>query len=180
MESDQVRISAETPVITEKMTIAAYAENSLDDYSSNPIVAEALTAKDHFRQLWGWPSLFRSSEKRMEIIMPLEMNISSLTYGNHFWNGVSTIGQVFGAFLVGKFADYTGRKAPLWNAIVVSLPSSFAQVFAPNPPVLFVSKLMLGFSIEFSIATRPFSVTNVTIVIGFLQATITGYGVSIH
>ncbi|KAH6657200.1 major facilitator superfamily domain-containing protein [Truncatella angustata] len=181
MESDQVRISAETPVITEKMTIAAYAENSLDDYSSNPIVAEALTPKDHFRQLWVYLKKDNHSVLWSLYVMTLvfgwgydydEYIVPDLWQS--LWNGVSTIGQVFGAFLVGKFADYTGRKAPLWIAIVVSLSSSFAQVFAPNLPVLFVSKLMLGFSI----ATRPFSVTNVTIDIGFLLATITGYGVS--
>jgi len=109
------------------------------------------------------------------------------------WNAASTIGQVFGAFLTGQFADYTGRRAILWLAVVLSLLSSFALVFAPNLPVLFVSKLFLGFSIGFSTAAPPLyvtenapaalrssasSLTNVIIVLGFFLSTLTAYGAS--
>ena len=58
------------------------------------------------------------------------------------WNAASTIGQVFGAFLTGQFADWVGRKAVLWTAVALSIASSFALVFAPSLPVLFVSKLL--------------------------------------
>jgi MFS transporter, SP family, general alpha glucoside:H+ symporter len=71
------------------------------------------------------------------------------------WNAASTIGQVFGAFLIGQFADYTGRRPLLYVAVNLSLASSFALVFAPNLPVLFVSKLLLGFSVGFSTAMPP-------------------------
>lgn len=109
------------------------------------------------------------------------------------WNAASTIGQVFGAFLTGQFADYTGRRAILWLAVALSLSSSFALVFAPSLPVLFVSKLLLGLSIGFSTATPPLyvtenapaalrssasSLTNVIIVLGFFLSSLTGYGAS--
>lgn len=109
------------------------------------------------------------------------------------WNAASTIGQVFGAFLTGQFADWAGRRALLWTAIVLSLSSSFALVFAPNLPVLFVSKLLLGFSIGFSTATPPLyvtenspaalrstlsSLTNVIIVLGFFISSLSAYGSS--
>ncbi|KAF4973864.1 hypothetical protein FZEAL_9182 [Fusarium zealandicum] len=109
------------------------------------------------------------------------------------WNAASTIGQVFGAFLVGQFADYTGRLTMLWLAVVLSLASSFALVFAPSLPILFVSKLLLGLSVGFSTATPPLyvtenapaalrssasSLTNVIIVLGFFMSSITGYGAS--
>ncbi|OIW24783.1 general substrate transporter [Coniochaeta ligniaria NRRL 30616] len=109
------------------------------------------------------------------------------------WNAASTIGQVFGAFLTGQFADWAGRRALLWTAIVLSLSSSFALVFAPNLPVLFVSKLLLGFAIGFSTATPPLyvtenspaalrstlsSLTNVVIVLGFFVSSLSAYGSS--
>ncbi|KAH8125042.1 general substrate transporter [Trichoderma asperelloides] len=109
------------------------------------------------------------------------------------WNAASTIGQVFGAFLTGQFADYAGRIPILWLAVVLSLSSSFALVFAPSLPILFVSKLLLGFSVGFSTATPPLyvtenapaalrssasSLTNVIIVLGFFLSSITGYGAS--
>ncbi|KEY64577.1 hypothetical protein S7711_03639 [Stachybotrys chartarum IBT 7711] len=109
------------------------------------------------------------------------------------WNAASTIGQVFGAFLVGQFADRTGRLALLWTAVLLSLASSFALVFAPSLPVLFVSKLLLGLSVGFSTATPPLyvtenapaalrssasSLTNVIIVLGFFLSSLTGYGAS--
>jgi MFS family permease len=109
------------------------------------------------------------------------------------WNAASTIGQVFGAFLTGQFADWAGRRALLWTAVVLSLTSSFALVFAPNLPVLFVSKLLLGFSIGFSTVTPPLyvtenspaalrstlsSLTNVIIVLGFFISSLSGYGAS--
>ena len=109
------------------------------------------------------------------------------------WNAASTIGQVFGAFLVGQFADYTGRRAMLWTAVTLSIASSFTLVFAPTLPVLFVSKLLLGLSVGFSTATPPLyvtenapaalrssasSLTNVIIVLGFFLSSITGWGAS--
>jgi MFS family permease len=109
------------------------------------------------------------------------------------WNAASTIGQVFGAFLTGQFADLVGRKAVLWLAVALSIASSFALVFAPNLPVLFVSKLLLGFSVGFSTVTPPLyvtenapaalrsslsSLTNVIIVLGFFLSSITGWGSS--
>jgi SP family general alpha glucoside:H+ symporter-like MFS transporter len=109
------------------------------------------------------------------------------------WNAASTIGQVFGAFLTGQFADYFGRKAVLWTAVVLSLASSFTLVFAPSLPVLFVSKLLLGLSVGLSTVTPPLyvtenapsalrsslsSLTNVIIVLGFFLSSITGWGSS--
>ncbi|CAK7232656.1 hypothetical protein SCUCBS95973_008332 [Sporothrix curviconia] len=109
------------------------------------------------------------------------------------WNAASTIGQVFGAFLTGQFADLVGRRAVLWTAIILSISSTFALVFASSLPVLFVSKLLLGLSIGFSTVTPPLyvtenapaalrsslsSLTNVIIVLGFFLSSITGYGSS--
>lgn len=109
------------------------------------------------------------------------------------WNAASTIGQVFGAFLTGQFIDYTGRIPVLWLAVVLSLSSSFALVFAPNLPILFVSKLLLGLSVCFSTAAPPLyvtenapaalrssasSLTNVIIVLGQFLSSLTGYGSS--
>jgi SP family general alpha glucoside:H+ symporter-like MFS transporter len=109
------------------------------------------------------------------------------------WNAASTIGQVFGAFLVGQFADVFGRRPILILAVAFSIASSFALVFAPNLPVLFVSKLLLGFSVGFSTATPPLyvtenspaklrstmsSLTNVIIVLGFFLSSLTGFGAS--
>ncbi|KXH50135.1 hypothetical protein CSIM01_07359 [Colletotrichum simmondsii] len=109
------------------------------------------------------------------------------------WNAASTIGQVFGAFLTGQFADTVGRRAVLWTAVILSLSSSFALVFAPSLPVLFVSKLLLGFSVGLSTVTPPLyvtenappalrsslsSLTNVIIVLGFFLSSITAWGSS--
>ncbi|GKU05977.1 maltose permease [Fusarium langsethiae] len=109
------------------------------------------------------------------------------------WNAASTIGQVFGAFLAGQFTDWVGRKAVLWTAVALSLAASFALVFAPNLPVLFVSKLLLGLSVGLSTVTPPLyvtenapvalrsslsSLTNVIIVLGFFLSSITGWGSS--
>lgn len=109
------------------------------------------------------------------------------------WNAASTIGQVFGGYAAGQFADVFGRKALLYTAVALSLASSFALVFAPNLPVLFVSKLLLGLSVGLSTATPPLyvtenapahlrstasSLTNVIIVLGFFCSSLTGYGSS--
>lgn len=109
------------------------------------------------------------------------------------WNAASTIGQVGGAYAAGQFADYTGRKILLYIAVIISLASSFALVFAPNLPVLFVSKLLLGVSIGVSTAIPPLyvtenapahlrstlsSLTNVTIVFGFFTSSMVGFGAS--
>ncbi|KAF2757585.1 general substrate transporter [Pseudovirgaria hyperparasitica] len=109
------------------------------------------------------------------------------------WNAASTIGQVFGGYAAGQFADTFGRKAILYLAVFLSLASSFALVFAPNLPILFVSKLLLGLSIGLSTATPPLyvtenapahlrstvaSLTNVIIVLGFFMSSITGFGSS--
>lgn len=109
------------------------------------------------------------------------------------WNAASTIGQVFGGYAAGQFADVFGRKVLLYTAVVLSLSSSFALVFAPNLPVLFVSKLLLGLSVGLSTATPPLyvtenapahlrstasSLTNVVIVLGFFCSSLTGYGAS--
>ncbi|KAF5644100.1 maltose permease [Fusarium sp. NRRL 52700] len=109
------------------------------------------------------------------------------------WNAASTIGQVFGAFLAGQFADWVGRKAVLWTAVALSISSSFALVFAPSLPILFVSKLLLGLSVGLSTVTPPLyvtenapaalrsslsSLTNVIIVLGFFLSSITGWGSS--
>jgi MFS family permease len=109
------------------------------------------------------------------------------------WNAASTIGQVLGAFLTGQFADYFGRRPVLWAAVFLSISSSFALVFAPSLPVLFVSKLLLGLSVGLSTATPPLyvtenapaalrsslsSLTNVIIVLGFFLSSITGWGSS--
>lgn len=109
------------------------------------------------------------------------------------WNAASTIGQVFGGYAAGQFADMVGRKALLYTAVILSLASSFALVFAPDLPVLFVSKLLLGLSIGLSTATPPLyvtenapanlrstasSLTNVIIVLGFFCSSLTGFGAS--
>ncbi|KAF2167020.1 hypothetical protein M409DRAFT_66125 [Zasmidium cellare ATCC 36951] len=109
------------------------------------------------------------------------------------WNAASTIGQVFGGYAAGQFADVWGRKFLLYTAVILSLASSFALVFAPNLPVLFVSKLLLGLSVGLSTATPPLyvtenapanlrstasSLTNVIIVLGFFCSSLTGYGSS--
>lgn len=129
-------------------------------------------------------------------------------YGNYFaegkqwvipalwqslWNAASTIGQVGGAYAAGQFADYLGRKLLLYIAVTISLASSFALVFAPDLPVLFVSKLLLGVSIGVSTAIPPLyvtenspvnlrstlsSLTNVTIVFGFFTSSMVGFGAS--
>ena len=109
------------------------------------------------------------------------------------WNAASTIGQVFGGYAAGQFADKTGRKALLYTAVTLSLASSIALVCAPNLPVLFVSKLLLGLSIGLSTAIPPLyvtenspanlrstasSLTNVIIVLGFFCSSLTGFGAS--
>ncbi|KAH8880201.1 general substrate transporter [Thozetella sp. PMI_491] len=109
------------------------------------------------------------------------------------WNAASTIGQVFGGYLAGQFADTFGRKFLLYCAVAISLGSSFALVFSPNLPVLFVSKLLLGFSVGLSTVIPPLyvtetapealrscasSLTNVVIVLGFFVSSLTGYGAS--
>ncbi|KXT00056.1 hypothetical protein AC579_916 [Pseudocercospora musae] len=85
------------------------------------------------------------------------------------------------------------RKALLYTAVTLSLASSFALIFAPDLPVLFVSKLLLGLSAGLSTATPPLyvtenapanlrstfsSLTNVIIVLGFFCSSLTGYGAS--
>ncbi|KAL2802989.1 general substrate transporter [Aspergillus granulosus] len=109
------------------------------------------------------------------------------------WNAASTIGQVAGGFAAGQFADSCGRKFMLYTAVVISLASSFALVFAPSLPVLFVSKLLLGVSVGLSTVIPPLyvtenapmslrntasSLTNVVIVFGFFCSSLTGYGAS--
>ncbi|KAJ5358603.1 uncharacterized protein N7496_011016 [Penicillium cataractarum] len=109
------------------------------------------------------------------------------------WNAASTIGQVFGGYAAGQFADFWGRKVLLYTAVFISLGSSFALVFAPSLPVLFVSKLLLGLSVGLATVLPPLyvtenapahlrstasSLTNVIIVFGQFCASITGYGAS--
>ncbi|KAJ5281035.1 hypothetical protein N7478_006407 [Penicillium angulare] len=130
------------------------------------------------------------------------------TYGNYYavsdeyvipalwqslWNAASTIGQVFGGYAAGQFADCWGRKVLLYAAVFISLGSSFSLVFAPNLPVLFISKLLLGLSVGLATVIPPLyvtenapthlrsiasSLTNVVIVFGQFCASITGYGAS--
>ena len=86
-----------------------------------------------------------------------------------------------------------GRKALLYIAVTLSLASSVALVCAPDLPVLFVSKLLLGLSIGLSTAIPPLyvtenapanlrstasSLTNVIIVLGFFCSSLTGFGAS--
>ncbi|KAJ5934771.1 hypothetical protein N7466_004318 [Penicillium verhagenii] len=109
------------------------------------------------------------------------------------WNAASTIGQVFGGYAAGQFADVLGRKKLLYTAVTISLCSSFALVFAPNLPVLFVSKLLLGLAVGLSTVLPPLyvtenapanlrstasSLTNVIIVFGNFCSSMTGYGAS--
>jgi MFS transporter, SP family, general alpha glucoside:H+ symporter len=69
----------------------------------------------------------------------------------------------------------------------------FALVFGPSLLVLFVSKLLLGYSVGLSTVTPPLyvtetapealrsstsSLTNVVIVLGYFVASLTGYGAS--
>ncbi|KAK8104479.1 general substrate transporter [Apiospora kogelbergensis] len=105
------------------------------------------------------------------------------------WNAASTIGQVFGGFLAGQFVDTFGRKFLLYAAVIISLGSSFALVFAPEPS----RPLLLGFSVGLSTVVPPLyvtetapadlrstasSLTNVVIVLGFFISSLTGYGAS--
>ena len=109
------------------------------------------------------------------------------------WNAASTIGQVIGGYSAGQFADITGRKPLLYTAVILAEASSFALIFAPNLPVLFASKLLLGLSIGLSTATPPLyvtenapahlrstlsSLTNMIIVAGVFIASLTGFGAS--
>ena len=109
------------------------------------------------------------------------------------WNAASTIGQVIGGYAAGQFADITGRKPLLYAAVILSEASSFALVFAPNFPVLFVSKLLLGLSVGLATATPPLyvtenapahlrsttsSLTNVVIVSGVFVSSLTAFGAS--
>ncbi|KAJ5556771.1 hypothetical protein N7494_000686 [Penicillium frequentans] len=109
------------------------------------------------------------------------------------WNAASTIGQVFGGYAAGQFADVLGRKKLLFAAVFISLCSSFALVFAPSLPALFVSKLLLGLAVGLSTVLPPLyvtenaptnlrstasSLTNVIIVFGFFCSSMTGYGAS--
>lgn len=218
MASEQTRASSLEPDAIEKVIATAHAEDA-----HAPIDTTPKTAKQQYQQLWanmkedkryvlwslyimtlvfGWG--YDSGLSGLAIAFPEFRQV----YGDYYavgdeyvipalwqslWNAASTIGQVFGAFLVGQFADRFGRRALLWTAIVLSWASSFALVFAPNLPVLFVSKLILGISIGFSTATPPLyvtenapaalrstlsSLTNLIIVFGFFLATITGYGAS--
>ncbi|SMR49538.1 unnamed protein product [Zymoseptoria tritici ST99CH_3D1] len=118
--------------------------------------------------------------------------------GKHTDSGFRTLSAVGGTFFVcheesSKFADTFGRKVMLYIAVALSLASSFALVFAPNLPVLFVSKLLLGLSVGLSTAIPPLyvtenapahlrstasSLTNVVIVLGFFCSSLTGYGAS--
>lgn len=109
------------------------------------------------------------------------------------WNAASTIGQVVGGYSAGQFADITGRKPLLYAAVILAEASSFALIFAPNLPVLFVSKLLLGLSIGLATATPPLyvtenapahlrstlsSLTNMIIVTGVFVSSLTGFGAS--
>ena len=42
-------------------------------------------------------------------------------------NAASTIGQVFGGYAAGQFADMLGRKTLLYTAVILSLASSFVS-----------------------------------------------------
>lgn len=182
-----------------------------------------LTAKEQYRKLWtaikadrrfclwtlytmllvfGWG--YDAGLSGIAVAFPAFREV----YGNYYtqgkqwvipalwqslWNAASTIGQVFGGYAAGQFADMLGRKFLLYTAVTLSLASSFALVFAPNLPVLFVSKLLLGLSIGLSTATPPLyvtenapanlrstasSLTNVIIVLGFLCSSLTGFAAS--
>lgn len=190
---------------------------------ASPTPATTLTAKQQYRQLWAaikaekrfcWWTLYcmllvfgwgyDAGLSGVAIAFPEFREV----YGNYYaegsqwvipalwqslWNAASTIGQVFGGYAAGQFADVWGRKFLLYTAVVLSLASSFALVFAPNLPVLFVSKLLLGLSVGLSTATPPLyvtenapahlrstasSLTNVVIVLGFFCSSLTGYGSS--
>jgi SP family general alpha glucoside:H+ symporter-like MFS transporter len=192
-------------------------------YAPKAAISKSFTAKEQYQQLWtnlkkdkhfvfwalyvmalvfGWG--YDSGLSGVAIAFPEFRKVYGEYYalGDQYvipalwqslWNAASTIGQVFGAFLTGQFADYTGRRPLLFLAVVLSLASSFALVFAPNLPILFFSKLLLGFSVGFSTATPPLyvtenapaalrstasSLTNVIIVLGFFLSSLTGYGAS--
>ncbi|KAK2596617.1 hypothetical protein QQS21_006293 [Conoideocrella luteorostrata] len=209
--------------VEKSTTMAQHAEVSIADDKTPVSPPEQLTPGEQYRQLWANLKKDKHFVFWALYVMTLvfgwgyDAGLSGVAiafpefrkeYGNYYhdgeqyvipalwqslWNAASTIGQVFGAFLTGQFADYTGRIPVLWLAIVLSLSSSFALVFAPNLPVLFVSKLLLGLSVGFSTATPPLyvtenapaalrssasSLTNVIIVLGFFLSSLTGYGAS--
>lgn len=223
MESEKTIANSPSALADSKTTIEEHMEHVNGDDTSKPVVSMDLTPKEQYQQLWtnlkkdkrfvlwslyvmtlvfGWG--YDNGLSGAAIAFPEFRK----AYGNYYtdgdqyvipalwqslWNAASTIGQVFGAFLTGQFADYLGRRAILWIGVILSLASSFALVFAPNLPVLFVSKLLLGFSIGFSTVTPPLyvtenapaalrstlsSLTNVIIVLGYFLSSLAGYGSS--
>lgn len=210
-------------IIGAKDATDGHLEHAATDDPSKAPVSRHLTPKEQYQQLWANLKKDKQYVFWSLYVMTLvfgwgyDNGLSGAAiafpefrkaYGNYFavgdqyvipalwqslWNAASTIGQVLGAFLTGQFADYLGRRAILWIAVILSIGSSFALVFAPNLPVLFVSKLMLGLSIGFSTVTPPLyvtenapaalrstlsSLTNVIIVLGYFLSSLAAYGSS--
>ncbi|KAK4493670.1 hypothetical protein PRZ48_014855 [Zasmidium cellare] len=210
-------------VAVEKVGAVHVEAESISSANSQPDTRTELTAKEQYRKLWAsikaekrfvWFTLYcmllvfgwgyDAGLSGVAIAFPefREVYENYYTEGKQWvipalwqslWNAASTIGQVIGGWSAGQFADVLGRKFLLYTAVILSLASSFALVFAPNLPVLFVSKLLLGLSVGLSTATPPLyvtenapanlrstasSLTNVIIVFGFFCSSITGYGSS--
>jgi sugar porter (SP) family MFS transporter len=218
MNSSDKPIDAEKPVIAHVEALSEPPPPKFEDYQTS-----AMTPKEQWRQLWGairaekrfcWWTLYTML---LVFSWGYDAGLSGVAiafpdfrkaYGHYYaagdeyvipalwqslWNAASTIGQVFGGYAAGQFADFWGRKALLYAAVIISLGSSFALVFAPNLPVLFVSKLLLGLSVGLSTVLPPLyvtenapthlrstasSLTNVLIVFGSFCSSITGYGAS--
>ncbi|KAJ5111184.1 hypothetical protein N7532_001719 [Penicillium argentinense] len=218
MDSPEKTIQAEKP---NSSHVEASSE-PLPAKFENHQLAE-ITAKEQLRQLWAairsekrfcWWTLYTML---LVFSWGYDSGLSGIAiafpefrkaYGNYYaagdeyvipalwqslWNAASTIGQVFGGYAAGQFADFCGRKVLLYLAVVISLASSFALVFAPSLPILFVSKLLLGLSVGLSTVLPPLyvtenapknlrstasSLTNVVIVFGQFCSSITGYGAS--
>jgi MFS transporter, SP family, general alpha glucoside:H+ symporter len=223
MEPHSIKSDAAVSVDPEKPADIAHTEQVNDHKETTKSMPLDLTPKQQYQQLWANLKKEKRFVLWAFYVMSLvfgwgyDAGLSGVAiafpefrkeYGTYYtageqwvipalwqslWNAASTIGQVLGAFLTGQFADHTGRIPVLWLAVILSLASSFALVFAPNLPTLFVSKLLLGLSVGLSTATPPLyvtenapaalrssmsSLTNVIIVLGFFMSSLTGYGAS--
>ncbi|KAJ5134452.1 hypothetical protein N7448_000529 [Penicillium atrosanguineum] len=218
MDSSNKHIEAEKPGIAHVESLSDPLPAKFEDHH-----IPAMTPKEQWRQLWGAIKaekrfcIWTLYTMLLVFSWGYDAGLSGVAiafpefrkaYGNYYaagdeyvipalwqslWNAASTIGQVFGGYAAGQFADFWGRKFLLYTAVAISLSSSFALVFAPNLPVLFVSKLLLGLSVGLSTVIPPLyvtenaptnlrstasSLTNMVIVFGQFCSSITGYGAS--
>lgn len=100
------------------------------------------------------------------------------------------LGCMFGAFGIGRFADRYGRKKTMiWNAVLL-VASSLCIPLSPNAPVLAVWRFVQGLSVGAASVLSPMyiaevspaesrgryvSLNQLTIIMGILLATVSGY-----